>query len=110
MRAGKGCLQPDKAASFGAELMTLYEMTGDARFLKAATAIAETLTLKGNPIDTLVPLAAARIPLIHVVGDSEDGVPIGGEHYGPGNTIPCAGWNHRGHPQTGSGPTSKRIG
>ena len=28
MVAGKGYLQPDKAGSFGAELVTLYEITG----------------------------------------------------------------------------------
>ena len=31
MRAGKGFLQPDKAASFGAELVVLYKMTGIAQ-------------------------------------------------------------------------------
>ena len=46
MRAGKGFLQPDKAASFGAELMTLYEMTGNAHYLDAAIAIANTLSSK----------------------------------------------------------------
>jgi hypothetical protein len=46
MRAGKGILQPDKAASFAAELLTLYEMTGHTRYLSAATAIADTLASK----------------------------------------------------------------
>ena len=33
MRAGPGFLQPDKAASFGAELIVLYKMTGERRYL-----------------------------------------------------------------------------
>jgi hypothetical protein len=49
MRAGKGFLQPDKAASFGAELVTLYRMTGNRRYLKAAVAIADTLARKIEP-------------------------------------------------------------
>ena len=36
---------------------------------------AEALAYKKNPIDELAPLAAAKIPLIHVVGDSDDIVP-----------------------------------
>jgi hypothetical protein len=51
MRAGKGFLQPDKAASFAAELLTLYEMTGNGRYLNAATAIADTLAAKIVPGD-----------------------------------------------------------
>ncbi len=43
MVAGKGFLQPDKAASFGAELVMLYKMTGNARYLNAAVKIADTL-------------------------------------------------------------------
>ena len=46
MRAGKGYLQPDKAASFGAELVTLFKLTGNQRYLKAAIAIADTLVAK----------------------------------------------------------------
>jgi len=36
----------------------------------------EALAWSKNPIDTLEPLAKARIPLIHVVGDLDDGVPV----------------------------------
>ena len=36
----------------------------------------EALAWKGNPIDTLAPLAKAGIALIHVVGDADDGVPV----------------------------------
>lgn len=43
MRAGPGVLQPDKAGSFGAELLTLYQITGESRYLDAAKRIARTL-------------------------------------------------------------------
>ena len=35
----------------------------------------EALAYKGNPVDRLEPLAKAKIALIHVVGDADDGVP-----------------------------------
>ena len=37
---------------------------------------AEALAYKGNPVDILEPLAKAGIPLIHVVGDADDVVPV----------------------------------
>lgn len=37
---------------------------------------AEALEAKTNPIDGLESLAAARIPLLHVVGDADDVVPV----------------------------------
>ena len=37
---------------------------------------AEALAYPGNPVDILAPLAAANIPLIHVVGDTDDVVPV----------------------------------
>lgn len=43
MRAGKNFLQPDKAGSFGKELITLYKITRDEKYLQAATTIANTL-------------------------------------------------------------------
>jgi hypothetical protein len=43
MRAGKGFLQPDKAGSFGAELIMLYKQTGDAKYVDAAAKIADSL-------------------------------------------------------------------
>jgi hypothetical protein len=49
MRAGKGILQPDKAGSFGAELVMLYKMTGNRRYLTAAIAIANTLAARVTP-------------------------------------------------------------
>ncbi|HTI68728.1 MAG TPA: alpha/beta hydrolase, partial [Candidatus Limnocylindria bacterium] len=36
---------------------------------------AEALNYRGNPVDILKPLARAKIPLIHVVGDADDVVP-----------------------------------
>jgi len=51
MRAGKGILQPDKAGSFAAELVTLYEITGNTRYRLAAIAIADTLAAKIVPGD-----------------------------------------------------------
>jgi hypothetical protein len=46
MRNGKGITQPDKAGNFGYELVNLYKITGDRKYLDAAIRIAETLTLK----------------------------------------------------------------
>ncbi|MFB3922476.1 MAG: Ig-like domain-containing protein [Terriglobia bacterium] len=51
MRAGKGVLQPDKAASFAAELVVLYKITGEARYLRVATAVADTLAKRITPGD-----------------------------------------------------------
>jgi hypothetical protein len=51
MRAGKGYLQPDKAGSFGAELVMLYKMTGNPKYLDAATGIANTLAARIQPGD-----------------------------------------------------------
>jgi hypothetical protein len=49
--AGKGVLQPDKAASFGAELIVLYKMTGNGRYLDSAVKIADTLAKHIRPGD-----------------------------------------------------------
>lgn len=51
MRAGKGVLQPDKAASFAAELVDLYKITGDERYLRTAVGVADTLAEKISPGD-----------------------------------------------------------
>jgi hypothetical protein len=51
MRAGKGWLQPDKAASFAAELVVLYKMTGNRKYLDAAVKIANTLAANVKPGD-----------------------------------------------------------
>lgn len=46
MILGKDFTQPDKAGSFGFELVTLWKMTGNSRYLDAAIAIADTLAGK----------------------------------------------------------------
>jgi hypothetical protein len=51
MVAGKGYLQPDKAGSFGAELLTLYQITGERRYLDVARGIADTLARNVVPAD-----------------------------------------------------------
>lgn len=43
MRNGKDITQPDKAGSFGYELVKLFDMTGEAKYLEAAIRIANTL-------------------------------------------------------------------
>jgi len=43
MRNGKGFLQPDKAGNFGYELINLYKITGDKKYLEAAIRIGNTL-------------------------------------------------------------------
>lgn len=37
---------------------------------------SEALAYQGNPVDILKPLAEAKIPLIHVVGDADEVVPV----------------------------------
>lgn len=51
MRAGKGFLQPDKAGSFGYELIKLFKKTGDEKYLDAAVKIANTLAAHIQPGD-----------------------------------------------------------
>lgn len=51
MILGKGFLQPDKAGSFGFELVNLYKKTGDQKYLDAAVKIANTLAAKVQPGD-----------------------------------------------------------
>ena len=46
LKAGKLFFQPDKAASFAAELIVLYKITGSLKYLDAAIKIADTLTDK----------------------------------------------------------------
>jgi hypothetical protein len=46
MRAGKEILQPDKAGNFGYELINLYKITGDKKYLDAAILIGKTLAGK----------------------------------------------------------------
>ena len=51
MILGKDFLQPDKAGSFGYELVHLYKKTGDQQYLEAAIKIANTLADKVQPGD-----------------------------------------------------------
>jgi hypothetical protein len=44
MRDGPGSTQPDKAGNFGYDLVALYKITGDRKYLDAAVKIARTLT------------------------------------------------------------------
>ena len=48
------------------ELQKLYEFANEG----------DAMAFLGNPIDTLKPIAQARIPLVHVVGDADDVVPV----------------------------------
>ncbi|HEX2394442.1 MAG TPA: hypothetical protein VHI78_03805 [Bacteroidales bacterium] len=43
MRNGKFITQPDKAGSLGFELITLYKITGDSKYLDAAKRVAGTI-------------------------------------------------------------------
>lgn len=49
---GAGVMQPDKAGSFGNELVTLYKITGDTFYLNTAIRIANTLAAKVQPGDS----------------------------------------------------------
>jgi hypothetical protein len=51
MRNGKGITQPDKAGSFGFELVNLYRITGERKYLDAAIRIAGTLAKHIQPGD-----------------------------------------------------------
>jgi hypothetical protein len=51
MIIGKGYLQPDKAGSFGYELVHLYKKTGEQKYLETAVKIANTLAAKVQPGD-----------------------------------------------------------
>jgi hypothetical protein len=48
---GKGVTQPDKAGSFGAELVMLFKITGKDKYLDAAVKIADTLARHVRPGD-----------------------------------------------------------
>ena len=49
---GAGYTQPDKAGSFGNELVVLFKITGDSAYLTAAINIANTLANKVSPGDS----------------------------------------------------------
>lgn len=55
---GVGITQPDKAGSFAAELVTLYKITGNRKYLDAAVKIADVLARKtqtGNETHSPLP-------------------------------------------------------
>jgi hypothetical protein len=51
LTSGKDITQPDKAASFAAELVDLFKINGDRKYLEAANAIATTLAARIRPGD-----------------------------------------------------------
>jgi hypothetical protein len=53
MRNGKGITQPDKAGNFGYELVNLFKITGDRKYLESAKGIARTLMMHITPGDSL---------------------------------------------------------
>jgi hypothetical protein len=53
MRDGKGSTQPDKAGNFGFELVNLYKITKDTKYLDAALRIANTLSNHTTTGDSL---------------------------------------------------------
>ncbi len=58
MRNGQGITQPDKAGSFGYELVALFKITGENKYLEAAKRIAGTLASyiqKGDSIRSPLP-------------------------------------------------------
>ncbi len=57
MILGKGFIQPDKAGSFGAELLNVYKLTGKKVYLDAAVDMANTLS------DRIIPGDNERSPL-----------------------------------------------
>ncbi len=75
---------------------------------------AAALAYKGNPVDNLAPLAAAKVPLLNVYGDADDVVPweentgIVAERYralgGSITLIPKPGVNHHPHGLTDPTP------
>jgi len=58
MRDGKGILQPDKSGSFAHELVTLYKITRNERYLVSAQKIADCLashTTRGDSLHSPLP-------------------------------------------------------
>jgi hypothetical protein len=58
MRNGKGITQPDKAGSFGYELVNLFKITGEQKYLDAAIKVAGTLSehiIKGDSLRSPLP-------------------------------------------------------
>ncbi|HSJ04646.1 MAG TPA: GDSL-type esterase/lipase family protein [Verrucomicrobium sp.] len=80
---------------------------------------AEALAYKGNPVDSLAPLAKRKVPLLHVFGDADDVVPweentgLIAERYrklgGPIELIAKAGVGHHPHGLQDSTPIVEFI-
>jgi hypothetical protein len=79
---GTGVTQPDKAGSFGAELVTLYKITGNTDYLNAAVNIANTLAAKVQPGD------ANNSPYPFKVNAQNGNVPLSGGFAYTGNVFP----------------------
>lgn len=70
---GKGITQPDKAGSFGYELVNLYKITGEKKYLDAAIRIANTLkahVVQGN--NDISPLPYRVNPKTGILGSFRD--------------------------------------
>jgi len=70
---GLGDRLPDIRGSFG--------LTGTVKGIVASPradldVVLTALAYKGNPIDSLEPLAKAQVPVLLVVGDADDVVPV----------------------------------
>ena len=69
---------------------------------------AEALAYRKNPVDELVPLAAAKVALIHVVGDADQVVPPEENTLILEAALQRARRQDRGHSQTGLRPPPPR--
>ena len=75
MRSGKDVSQPDKAGSFGLELVHAYKIKNDPLFLYAAVKIANTLaanvktgTAKHSPLPFKVNVFTGKTALLTTKG------------------------------------------
>jgi len=77
MIAGKGFTQPDKAGSFGYELVNMYKITGYQDYLDAAINIANTLSKHVKPGDNNnSPLPFRVNAVTGKIGVLDEGTPI----------------------------------
>ena len=61
--------------------------------------------LEKNAIDNLAPLATAGIPVVHVVGDADDVVPVKENTAIVEARLPANGWRNQSAPQAECGAT-----
>lgn len=100
----KGLGKGKGSAGEWAKMLKAYDFKSDA----------EAIAYRGNPVDNLKPIAAAKIPLLLVFGDADDVVPcnenslIIAERYqklgGPATLIPKPGIGHHPHGLTDPTP------